>query len=205
MAWNSAKGRCDINKKDLICVVPNPKCGSSSLRGIFKTTGPFNYLDDSSKLNLEKYFLISSIREPKDRLVSGYLEMVKRGENKNVKVTLGPESEEKFFNVLKYMKEHEIFDTHLEKQTFYLTDKNNKLLPFDYLIQFEKYDFGISEINSILNKKFTTRKGNALPPNIKVVIKKYLENNEILKLFFEIYNKDIELYNKIKFSKGQKY
>lgn len=200
MAWNSAKGRCDLNQKDLICVIPNPKCGSSSMRGIFKTNGPFNYFKDKKKLNLDKYFLVSSIREPKERLVSGYLEMIKRGENKRVKETLGPETEEKFFNILTYMKNNEIFDTHLEKQTFYLTNNENELLPFNYLVLFENYAEGIKEINKILNKNFINKRGNTLPQNKKNTVKKYLENKEILNLFNEIYYEDIELYNKVIFN-----
>ena len=192
MAWNHKKGRCDLNQKDLICVIPSPKCGSTSMRNIFRTNGPFDYFEDKEKLGLDKYFLVSCIREPKSRLVSGYLEMVRRlpgdgARNRKIKQTLGPETEEKFFNVLTYMKNNEIFDAHLEKQTFYLTDDKNKLLPFDCLVIFENYNQGVEEVNKALNTNFVNIRSNALPQDWKSAAKKYLENKEILNLFNEIY------------------
>ena len=190
MAWNHPKGMCWYN--DDLCFIGVPKNASSSFRQSFKVGGNLdNYLNPKNK-KIKDLKLVTVIREPLDRVISGYLETIKRREKNtiNKKFFKMDESKERF---IEFLNELEIgfFDCHIEKQYFYMTDNNNNLLPFDLIIDFDEFNDSVKKLNK---NPITT---NVSPTGRKKMVKGYLDDTLISRIN-NIYKEDFKLYKKFK-------
>lgn len=189
MAWNHPKGMCWYN--DDICFIGVPKNASSSFRQSFGVGGPDNYLNPKNK-KIKDLKLVTVIRDPLDRVISGYLETIKRSEKNTVnkKFFKIGESKDRF---IEFLNELEVgfFDCHIEKQYFYMTDNDNNLLPFDLIIDFGEFGSGVKSLNK---NPITT---NISPTGKKNMVKDYLDDVLIGRIN-SIYKEDFELYKRFK-------
>lgn len=190
MAWNHEKGLCWYN--DEFCFIGVPKNASTSFRQTFKVGGNIdNYLKPKNP-NILNLKLVTVIREPLDRVISGYLESINRREKNTINKNFFKmvESKERFIEFLKEL-ENGFFDCHIEKQHFYVTNNDGVLLPFDIIIDFDNFN---QEIND-LNKKAI--KTNISSKNQKQFVKSYIDE-DVLNKIKKIYKEDFELYKHIK-------
>jgi hypothetical protein len=190
MAWNHPKGMCWYNGD--ICFIGVPKNASTSFRNSFNIKGSLdNYLNPKNK-KIKDLKLVTVIRDPLDRVISGYLETIKRCEKNtiNKKFFKMDESKERF---IEFLNELEIgfFDCHIEKQCFYMTDNNNNLLPFDLIIDLGEFGSSVKKLN-----KNPTRT-NVSQIDKKKMVKDYLDDTLISRIN-TIYKEDFELYKKFK-------
>jgi len=190
MAWNHPKGMCWYNND--LCFIGIPKNASSSFRQSFNVGGSLdNYLNPKNK-KIKDLKLVTVIRNPLDRVISGYLETIKRCEKNtiNKKFFKMAESKERF---IEFLNELEIgfFDCHIEKQCFYMTDNDNNLLPFDLIIDFYEFDDSVKKLNK------NPIRTNVSQIDKKKMVKDYLDDTLISRIN-NIYKEDFELYKKFK-------
>jgi len=201
MAYNHDKGWCWYNLDNNICFIGVPKNASTSIRNGLNLNKMDNYftLSDDVKNNLN---LITVLRDPLDRLVSSYLEVLvrlhdspKTGEKKFYHMKESIERFEEFISEL----ERDTYDAHVETQFFYVTDDNGDLLPFYKILSFDCLD---EQINILKNELVI---GGSIPHlnkksnNKKNMVYNYLENDvSLLKRIKKIYSCDYNLIEKIK-------
>tara|TARA_R110000803_G_scaffold86919_3_gene153477 strand:+ start:1143 stop:1757 length:615 start_codon:yes stop_codon:yes gene_type:complete len=201
MAYNHDKGWCWYNLDNNICFIGVPKNASTSIRNGLNLNKMDNYftLSDDVKNNLN---LITVLRDPLDRLVSSYLEVLvrlhdspKTGEKKFYHMKESIERFEEFISEL----ERDTYDAHVETQFFYVTDDNGDLLPFYKILSFDCLD---EQINILKNELVI---GGSIPHlnkksnNKKNMVYSYLENDvSLLKRIKKIYSCDYNLIEKIK-------
>ena len=196
MAYNHDKGLCYILKDKKVCFIPVPKNSSTT----FRNECPWSYETENFIKNpqvLDENKVICIVREPLDRLISGYLEVLIR--THDCPRTLEKdfiyirEEPQRFLAFIKEIKK-EFFDAHIEPQLFYLTNEDNNLIKLDevWLIR------DTNEKLSQLFGKSITQKTNIKSLGDKKRYVDYLNNNSRLKTFVEkLYAEDIEFYNKI--------
>ena len=77
MPHNHEKGLCWYSDKYKLCFIGIPKCAQTSIKDAFnmdKNESNYFNLPD----HVKNYALFCVLRDPIDRLVSGYLEVIKR-------------------------------------------------------------------------------------------------------------------------------
>ena len=130
MAYNHDKGLCYILKDKKVCFIPVPKNSSTT----FRNECPWSYETENFIKNpqvLDENKVICIVREPLDRLISGYLEVLIR--THDCPRTLEKdfiyirEEPQRFLAFIKEIKK-EFFDAHIEPQLFYLTNEDNNLI-----------------------------------------------------------------------------
>jgi len=200
MAYNHDKGWCWYNLDNNICFIGVPKNASTSIRNGFNLNKMDNYfsLSDGVKSNLK---LITVLRDPLDRLVSAYLEVIIRVHDSPK--TIG----KKFFHMSESIDrfrefitelEQDTYDAHVEHQRFYITDNEDKLLPFFKILSFKNLEEDLIDLKKSIS--LTTQiphlnKKNNLQKNM---VYNYLKmDNDLLERIKILYKKDYILYNKI--------
>ena len=204
MAYNDKKGTCYIVKNKNICFIPISKNGSTTFRKECENNSIKyeiqNFIETPS--TLKDNHVVCVLREPVERFCSAYLEILIRTHD-------CPKTLEKdFFYIqqepkrfLEFIREikNEFYDTHVEPQTYFITDYENKMIKID--------DFWL--LKDLKQKMCATfqikniRKYNKKSVNNKQIYMDFLNSNPKVKRVIEqLYSEDIILYNQI--SKGEK-
>ena len=148
------KGFIYISHEYKLIFIPIPKNGSTSIRKIaefdFKQDNYFNYLDE---INNNKYQLFSVIRNPIERIVSGYIETILRGYNNINKDYLWIKDPEKRFRQFIVELEESFFDPHIWPQQYLITDHNNNYFKNVHLLNFDNFEESFYEYMKHLNLK----------------------------------------------------
>jgi hypothetical protein len=146
MAYNHPKGLCYIVKEKNFCFVPIPKNSSTH----FMLNCPWNYEHHNFVWNphfLNDNNVVCIVREPIERFISGYLEILMREEPKTLekKFFYIDEEPRRFKEFIKEVTE-EFFDAHIEPQTYYLTDENNAPIKLDSIWLQQDTNKNLSEL-----------------------------------------------------------
>lgn len=136
------KGFIYISHKYKIIFIPIPKNGSTSIRKIpefkFKQDKIFYYMDG---ILHDEYKVFTVIRNPVERIVSGYVETILRGYNNKSFDYLWIKDPRKRFKQFIVELEERIFDPHLWPQHYLLTDYNNKYFKNVRLLNFDEFEY----------------------------------------------------------------
>jgi len=201
MAYNHKKGWCWYNEDNKLCFIAVPKNASTSLRNGFNLTKMDNYFNLNKGLKNELK-LITVIRNPLDRLVSSYLEVLvrlhdspKTGDKKFYHMNESIERFEEFISEL----ERDTYDAHVETQSFYVTDDKGQLLPFYKILTFESLSNQINTLKTELGINTNIPHLNQKHNDKKNMVYKYLKNDtSLIERIKKIYNCDYKLIEKIK-------
>lgn len=212
------KGLCWYSHKDKLCFVGVPKNAQTSIRKMFDFNEPPQasgiYYDLIEVTDWAKEFtLFCVMRNPYHRVVSAYLEIIKRASKqsrdlKNPANALHKkarempffsmkESEDRFAEFLNQV-EGEFWDAHIEPQVFYLLDHSGQLLPFDHVLSFENIDADINEFCRAIGMDKKLPHLNFKSTVDKKRIMGYINNNPTIKnKIYKIYKQDFELYKEL--------
>jgi len=200
MAYNHKKGLCWFNGD--ICFLPIPKNASTSIRNTFKFTNTSIYLDEhTSTKSMGK--LITVIRNPMDRLVSGYLEIIYRAAIDTPKTITKkfynmPENKDRFIEFILEI-EQDLFDAHIEQQCYYITDFNDNLLPFYRILLFDNLQEDFNQLLNDLSLNNNLKHLKNQDKEKKDIVYNYIKNDVyLIDKINKIYEKDFFIYNKIK-------
>jgi len=209
MAYNHDKGTCWYNE-NTCCYIGVPKTASTTMRRVFSLDNVDNYLQPENG-DIKKLDLITIFRNPLDRLVSAYNEVVKRGghpiEGEGIRKASFwemPEGRERFLTFLDDVEE-EFFDSHVEEQMFYMTDDNEELLPFTHILDFDNLD---DQFINILGLRTTENPDYFLKHDGMVQIRVHQKSSEedkkrtenyldekIIERIKKIYVRDFDFFN----------
>jgi len=209
MAYNHDKGTCWYNE-NTCCYIGVPKTASTTMRRVFSLDNVDNYLQPEND-DIKKLDLITIFRNPLDRLVSAYNEVVKRGghpvEGEGIRKASFwkmPESKERFLTFLDDV-ENEFFDSHVEEQMFYMTDDKEQLLPFTHILDFDNLD---DQFINILGLRTTENPDYFLKHDGMVQIRVHQKSSEedkkrtesyldeeIIERIKKIYVRDFDFFN----------
>lgn len=183
-------------KPELKIAFPNvPRTASTSLCYCFDIlTSIVDYKDVN-----KDYTTFAVYRNPFDRFISGYLELLKRPDPHNTSRDFWniEDDKEKFYAFVREAKE-ESFDVHITSQFHFLTDKNGKLFNVDYWLSFENLNQDFDRMCDKLGIAADLPKINMSRPGSTMLVMSWInENEEINKIIFDILEKDWELYNNI--------
>jgi len=156
MAHNHDKGLCDVYHNEKLIFIRVSSNASTSIRLALGKSNVDNYLSIiNNKKEENKYITFAIIRDPIERLVSGYIKVCVRA------TADSPEILNKEFYWIKDQKmrfyafidelEKGYFDCHIELQRFFLTDENNNLFDIDYILMLENLDEDFSKMCRELN------------------------------------------------------
>lgn len=197
MAFNHPKGLSWIDYDRKVIFVGIPKNASTSVRDSFSIKGNIININEQQQYLTDKtYSLITVIREPMSRIISGYAQIIKNAPNHIISRDFYLKREnviESFKCFIDEVKIDGFFDAHIEKQWFYLTDEKNKLYPFDQIYIFED----MSNLDQFIQIKGKfgiklkhANKSNGSQLNIKTKLLDFVKNdsyiaNKIKKLYKE--------------------
>ena len=149
MAFNHEKGLCCVSSKDRLIFIGVSSNASTSIRNalnILNYNNNYLSLMDNNTCGI-KYTTFTIIREPIQRLISGYIKVCVRATQDSPHILKKKfywerDQKKRFYLFVDELERH-IFDCHIEKQIFYLTDHNSNMLNIDYFLKMEhlKDDF----------------------------------------------------------------
>jgi len=209
MAYNHDKGTCWYNT-NTCCYIGIPKTASTTMRRVFSLDDVDNYINPENE-ELKELDLVTIFRNPLDRIISSYNEVVVRGSHpvegegiRNTTFWSIPESRERFIAFLDDV-DNNFFDSHVEEQMFYMTNDKEELLPFTHILNFDNLD---EQFINVLGLRTTESPDYFLKHDGMVQIrvhqrssesdkertKKYL-NDEIIKRIKKIYSRDFDFFD----------
>jgi len=150
LSLTEGKGACIFVKPNIV-YIGNPKAASTSIHELF---GPYNtnFSELCSSVDISTLKIISVIRNPLQRFISGYLEIQfyldKVKDYKYASFYAPILAESNATNRLSCfisLCEQQLLDQHIKTQQYYLSDFNGKLLPFYKLFIFEDLDHEFSQ------------------------------------------------------------
>ena len=197
MAYNHDKGWCWYNTDNKINFIAVPKNASTSIRNGLNLKTMDNYFNLTEDFK-NVYKNITVLRDPLERIVSSYLEVLNRlhdspktGEKKFFHMT---ESIDRFREFISEL-ERETYDAHVEPQFFYISDNEGNILPFYKILKFENIMNDFSELKSDLELIENLPHLNSKPQQRKNMIYSYLQQDpSLIDRIKKIYEKDFELY-----------
>jgi len=176
-----------------------PKNASTALRNSMGPTDARYYFDSETKLS-EQAVKFSVLRNPIDRCVSAYIEVIKR-------VTVDcletirkpfykiPEGKARFVGFLDEIETRGFWENHAQPQTFYLSNNQEELIDLDYIFIFEKLREGLDKMAEETGKNLTPKREWFHSPEHKQMVHSYLDE-DIKSRIKQIYKKDWDLYEK---------
>lgn len=146
LSLTEGKGACIFVKPNIV-YIGNPKAASTSIHEVF---GPYNakFSELCASADISALKIISVIRNPLQRFVSGYLEILfylnKVQDYKHALFyapVLAESNEVGRLNCFVSLCEQQLLDQHIKTQRYYLSDSDGKLLPFHKLFIFEDLEY----------------------------------------------------------------
>jgi hypothetical protein len=197
MAYNHDKGWCWYNTNNKINFIAIPKNASTSIRNGLNLKSMGNYFTVSEDFKNE-YKNITVLRNPLERIVSAYLEVL-------IRLHDGPKTgEKKFFHMSESIDrfrefiselERDTYDAHVEPQYFYISDNGGNILPFYKILKFEKIMEDFKDLKDELKLKENLPHLNSKPQQRKNMVYSYLQQDPtLIERIRKIYEKDFELY-----------
>jgi hypothetical protein len=197
-----------------------PKCASSFIRTSISLEDEFtkhtriNYFNIPDKIK-ETASTLLVVRNPYERAISSYLEVIKARSDGPREVTLKKSFflERKnvcnsFTSYLLDIIENGFYDAHQLCQFKFIKDKKINLSDVSFIIDFEHFDKDLELFYKYLNSRKTTGKivasnknvhTNIGNPSKKKILNRYIANSPTTrKLIEEIYKDDFHFYSKCK-------
>ena len=184
-----------ITNNNGITLSMTPKNASTSIRTSLNLTHHYWQHQENKPKNTG--IILKVLREPMDRLVSGYLEVCVRANidapnTKTKKFYHMIEGKDRFVEFINEI-EREFFDPHILPQWVYMGDINGIDLKIDYFLDFDNLN---NDLNNVLGINVTLNHSNVKPSHQKQRILKYIENDiELQKRILKLYYEDFKLYD----------
>jgi hypothetical protein len=211
MAFNHEKGLCAVSHENKLIFIGVPANASTSIRNALNLKGyDNNYISILSLGSKEiDYPTFAIVRDPIERLISGYLKVCDRatGDSPHILKTNFYKLKDQKKRFYEFVNELErgMFDCHIERQCFYLTDSLGKPFEIDYYLKVENLseDFsrmckklGLKCTLTHLNEAKSERPQKTKLVNLKEIFKTAFENRTFKEsMFFIIF----KLLNVVKF------
>ncbi len=141
MKFEDSKGRCLIHFEKKVCFLKIDKCGGSTVFfNLFKdadhekTWRWDNYIENPNILKDNYVFCV--LRDPIERLVSGYLEILRRKDfpAAHSRAFYGgsfQSEEERFLVFLDDLEKNTDWNGHCARQKWFITDEQNEIIKVD--------------------------------------------------------------------------
>ncbi len=201
-------GMCIVNTSRKIIFINIPKNASTSMRLKLFANG-FKW-GNLKKINSSEYFIFTIIRNPVDRFLSQYLEMIKRacGDNKIYGATQKPffriiDPKERFKSFIRTeLKQGNLFEPHLQRQTWFLTGDKNEYFKIDKYILMNNMTTELKQLTKELNISLDIKNQRKTPVVNKSMLRKILlSNTNLLNIINDVYKEDFELYQRFQLKK----
>lgn len=159
----------------------------------------YSFWEKEGAENIKDYKKFTVLRNPINRVVSAFFEVIKRPINAKDKEFFTRFSDTKRFEGFIDEVEKEFFDVHTRPQTWFLTNRNtNKFIDMDYYLSFESLSEDFAKMNSELDLGFELIHLNQKDKKKELEILNYLKTNEhLLEKVKRIYKDDFNLIEKI--------
>jgi hypothetical protein len=194
------KGKVWISDKEKVIFLGIPKTASTSIRrmlGMYaKDCSNFNELKDEKKY--DDYTMFTILRNPLERFVSGYLEVMLRGRQHDdtfKREFFRIKNDVERFKVFVNEVENDLYDSHIERQWYFVSDETGENVNsrIDVFLIFEKLRNDIKK----LNLSVALMHLNVHSQDQKIKILNYLKQDTVLcDRINQIFAKDWELYRK---------
>lgn len=189
------------NPRNKMFLLNIPKNASTSLRLTLGATEHSNLvkIDD-----WKGYRTVIVLRDPVDRIVSQYAEVLLRRMEGSVSKRFFsmPEGKEK---VMEFLNEVErgIFDPHVAPQAHHACDSEGNLFPADYVFLLETLPKDFKSMNKECELYLNLAHTKQIDPRAKSAHAWMREDEDIINRLKEIYPRDFEIYNQIKNEREQ--
>lgn len=201
---NKLKDYCWVNHTNKVIFFVIPKNASTAIRNSRLMRGSYRTTYSSLRKlnNFEEYETFVVLRNPLERVISAYYEVLRGNNPDNIYNTAGDKKFvllnndlDRFECLLDEIVEHGFFDGHLKPQNYFVTDESGKEIKIDNYLFFETitqefYTFcARRRIFCILPNMNAFAKGHK-----KELILSVKSNERILKKFNDLYGADVRLY-----------
>lgn len=201
------KGACIYTKPNIV-YMGNPKTASSSIHTLF---GPYNanFEELCSYVDISTLKLISVIRNPLERFISGYLEVryyLAHLENYEhysfYSPILAEKNETDRLSSFISLRENNLLDQHVRTQWYYLSDVSGNLLPFYRLFLFEDIDVEFKQFSREIGHDYQLPRVNFKSSRAKKECALVLQQNPMLReRINRLLKQDWALYGQVLISK----
>lgn len=191
------KGRFWYNNKNKIASLLIPKNATSSIKSVFNSNNQSaRYYDDITNSGFKKIVII---RNPLDKFISGYLEIIKRRKPRIKKLEFwSGDDGNRFERFITEIEKNGFIDEHVQLQHYAMTDESGIMYKFDYILLLENIDEDWSNMCEKLNLNLNLIYTNKGDDGKKKELLDIINNNELLKSRIDILlEKDWKIYNKI--------
>ena len=198
------KDFCWVNHHNKLIFFVIPKNASTAIResplmkDSYRTT--FSLLQD--EVDLDKYTTFTVLREPIERFVSAYYEVLRGHRHGNIYDTIADKDfvyirrePDRFLYFLREVYRNGFFDTHLKPQFHFLSD-NNKEIIMDHYLFFDNIAEDYSNFCKLYDISYDLPNKNYFIKNQKLILLEFIMSNKnILNIVKKIYKRDIMLYD----------
>lgn len=176
-----------------------PKNASTALRNSIGPTDAKYYFDEGVELG-DDVVKFTVIREPVDRFVSAYLEVLKRAiidcpGTRGKKFYTIRDEKERFKEFINEIDKNGFWENHARPQSFYLSDKDGNILDLDFVFNFNQIADGLDKMAEETGIRLTPKREWFHHPGDKQIVHSYIDD-ELRERIKKIYAKDFELYEK---------
>ncbi len=195
------EGTVGLNRLQKVCLFPVSKNANMSLRKVLGCSIHSTH----AKENLSEYIKVACVRDPADRVISAYLEILKLRMDSEREYTMElpfyeiENPEERFRQFIEDIKDN-IYDTHLLPQVYQIYRASH----VDYWIVFDNY---LKDLTEFVNKygintqvKLSVRENKTQQAGLQERLLKMMREDGTLRehIRYEMYPEDTKLYNQIK-------
>ncbi len=191
MAFNHEKGLCAVSHENRLIFIGVSSNASTSIRNALNLKGyDNNYISILSLGSKEiEYTTFTIVRDPIERLISGYLKVCDRATGDSPHILKKnfyklKDQKKRFYEFVNEL-ERGMFDCHIERQCFYLTDSLGTPFEIDYYLKVENLSEDFSKMCKKLGLRCTLTHLN-IAKSERPQKKKLVKLKEIFKRAFEL-------------------
>tara|TARA_R110002072_G_scaffold301667_1_gene481924 strand:- start:1703 stop:2371 length:669 start_codon:yes stop_codon:yes gene_type:complete len=199
------KDFCWVNHENKIIFFVIPKNASTSIRKSILMSDSYRttYSLLQKKVNVGEYTTFTVLREPIERLVSGYYEVIRGNKEDNPYNTVANKKfinidnePERFICFLEEIEESGYFDSHIKPQIYFLSDEDGNEIDIQHYLFFDNIGDDFSKLCLSLNFNNELQDENAFAKSRKKTLLNYIKTNKkILNSINKLYYRDIIFYN----------